>query len=78
MSAPGRTDLSGKDVQLPSLERKNPVLSLLNPHNVGELRNALEGMDSETPVFSVEIGNEEGRIKWVRKESWAQWLKRRP
>lgn len=56
-------------------EAKELAWAALSPHNIGQLKKAIEHMDPDIPVFRFQYGNIEGMCDWKRKETWKQWVK---
>ena len=63
------------EAKLTKVETKKVVKSVLSPHTIGRLRDAIAHLDADMPVFCIEYGNIEGSIKWTRKKTWKQWVK---
>jgi hypothetical protein len=59
----------------PNTDARKVIKALLDPHNVEQLKIAIEHMDSSAPVFRVKLGNMEGVMDWTRTESYEDWRK---
>jgi hypothetical protein len=57
----------------PNTDARKIIKAVLDPHNVEQLKIAIEHMDPKTPIFKVKLGNMDGLIDWERKESYELW-----
>lgn len=60
----------------PTQSADDLVRGFMNPWTIGDLINSLQLMNPADPVFCCEVGNIKGAIKWKRKETWKQWVKK--
>ena len=50
--------------------------AMLAPHNIGQLKKAIEHMRDDLLVFNFTYGDIEGCSSWKRKETWKQYCRR--